>query len=197
MNIWVNNLYIRFCTYCVAVFLFLRKVPVIHKICCIGFPQIVVSRNSMFRYGYGITMVNNALCSTLGRANRCKIVVYDNALLQLGNNIGMSNVTIVATKRIVIGNNVLIGAGVTIVDSDFHSMNFHDWFTFNDERMMKRASVSIGSNVFIGMNSIILKSVTIGDNVRMAAGSVVSKDIPSNEIWGGNPARLIRKITAN
>lgn len=195
MNIGIKKIYIRFCTYCVTLFLFLKGVTIVHKICCIGFPQIVVSRNSVFQYGYGIIMVNNALHSTLGRTNRCKIVVYNNALLQLGNHIGMSNATIVATKKIIIGNNVLIGAGTTIVDSDFHSMNFHDWFTPADERKMKRATVSIGNNVFIGMNSIILKNVTIGDNVRIAAGSVVTKDIPSDEIWGGNPAKLIRRTT--
>ena len=191
----MNNLYIRFCTYCVTFYLLLKGIPVKHRIGCIGFPQIVVDRNSVFQYGYGITMVNNAFHSTLGRANRCKIVVYNGALLQLGNNVGMSNVTIVATNKIIIGNNVLMGAGVTIVDSDFHSMNSHDWFTAADENNMKKLPVNIGSYVFIGMNSIILKNVTIGNNVRIAAGSVVTKDIPDNEVWGGNPAKLIRKMT--
>jgi len=54
--------------------------------------------------------------------------------------------------------------------------------------------VTIGDNVFIGMNSIILKGVNIGNNVRIAAGSVVTKSIPANQIWGGNPAAFIKNI---
>ena len=42
--------------------------------------------------------------------------------------------------------------------------------------------------------SIILKGVTIGENSVVGAGSVVTKDIPSGEVWAGNPAKFIRKI---
>lgn len=47
--------------------------------------------------------------------------------------------------------------------------------------------------MFLGANTIITKSVTIGDNVIVGAGSIVTKDIPSNEIWAGVPARFIKK----
>lgn len=53
--------------------------------------------------------------------------------------------------------------------------------------------VYIGKHTFIGVNTIICNSVRIGDNVIIGAGSIVTKDIPDNEIWAGNPARLIRK----
>lgn len=52
----------------------------------------------------------------------------------------------------------------------------------------------IGDNVLIGAHSIILKGVTIGNNAVVAAGSVVSRSIPANELWGGNPAKFIKKI---
>ena len=48
--------------------------------------------------------------------------------------------------------------------------------------------------MFIGTSCIIGKGVTIGENSVIAAGSVVVKNVPSNEIWGGNPAKFIRKI---
>ena len=53
--------------------------------------------------------------------------------------------------------------------------------------------IEVGENTFIGTNSIITKPVKIGGNVIIGAGSIVTKDIPSNEIWAGNPARLIKK----
>lgn len=54
--------------------------------------------------------------------------------------------------------------------------------------------VKIGNNVFVGAHSIICQPVTIGDDVLIAAGSVVVKDIPSGEVWGGVPARFIKKV---
>lgn len=54
--------------------------------------------------------------------------------------------------------------------------------------------IKVGNNVFIGANSTILPGVVVGDNVIIAAGSVVSKDIPSNIIVGGVPAKFISTI---
>lgn len=140
-----------------------------------------------------VTFVNNASWSTLGVSRRCKLTVYEKAELVLKGRLGISNTVIVATKRIEIGDNVMIGGGVTIIDSDFHSMDYHDWFTDNDAREMHSSPVIIGDNVFIGMNTIILKGVHIGDGAIIGAGSVVSKNIPSNEIWCGNPAKFVKR----
>lgn len=54
--------------------------------------------------------------------------------------------------------------------------------------------INVGNNVFIGYGSIILPGVTIGDNVVIGAGSVVSRDIPSNCVAAGVPARVIKSI---
>lgn len=51
--------------------------------------------------------------------------------------------------------------------------------------------VKIGSNVYIGTNSLIMPGVTVGDNVLIAAGSVVTHSIPDNVVIGGNPAHII------
>ena len=55
--------------------------------------------------------------------------------------------------------------------------------------------ITIGDNVWLGGNTIVLPGVTIGDNVVIGAGSVVTKDIPSNVIAVGGPCRVIREIT--
>lgn len=51
--------------------------------------------------------------------------------------------------------------------------------------------VSIGSDVFIGVNCVILPGVTIGDRVVIGAGSVVTRDIPSGTVAAGSPARVL------
>lgn len=56
------------------------------------------------------------------------------------------------------------------------------------------APIRVGSNVFIGAGTRILKGVTIGDNVVIGAGSIVTGDVDSNSVWAGVPARRIKSI---
>lgn len=58
------------------------------------------------------------------------------------------------------------------------------------------APVQIGNKVWIGTGAIILKGVTIGDGAVVAAGSIVTRDVATNAVVAGNPAREIRSITA-
>ncbi len=82
-----------------------------------------------------------------------------------------------------------------IFDSNFHSLDWHDRNDrAKDIANRKTAPVHIGDYVFIGTRSIICKGVTIGNHSIIAAGSVIVKDIPSDEVWGGKPARFIRKV---
>lgn len=62
-----------------------------------------------------------------------------------------------------------------------------------DYNHMRRGKVYIGKNVFIGMNVVIAKPVTIGDGAVIGANSVVLHDVMPNTIWGGNPARMLKK----
>lgn len=187
-----NRIFMFYCNNLTKFSFFLNKVKY-NSFVSAGIPILDVSPNSYFSCGDNFVMVNDAKTATLGKNNRCKFVVRENATLNIGNKVGMSNATIVATQSVIIGNNVMIGGGVTIVDSDFHSLNPLHWHTNADQENMISSAVVIKDNVFIGMDSIILKGVTIGSNVVVAAGSVVSKDIPNNQIWGGNPARLIKE----
>lgn len=57
-------------------------------------------------------------------------------------------------------------------------------------------TIDIGNNVFIGMNSIIMKNVKIGDNVVIGAGTIVSKDCESNSVYAGIPAKKIKTLEA-
>jgi len=79
----------------------------------------------------------------------------------------------------IIGENCLVRNGITIGSK-----------ILDDGTITKAAT--IGNNVEIGSNSVIIGDVNIGDNVIIGAGSVVVKDIPMNAIVGGNPAKIIR-----
>lgn len=81
-----------------------------------------------------------------------------------------------------------------IFDTDFHSVNASRRTNRKEDiENAKKSPIHIGDLVFIGTGCIIGKGVCIGDKSIVAAGSVVTKDIPAGEIWGGNPARFIKK----
>ena len=89
---------------------------------------------------------------------------------------------------IEIGNDVQIANGVSILTHGY------DWSVLKGKYgsiLGSAGKVKIGNNVFIGINSTILKGVTIGDNTIIGAGSVVSHDIPGNCVAAGNPAKVI------
>ena len=84
------------------------------------------------------------------------------------------------------------GGNVFIWDTDFHPLNFIDRRK-NDYTATISASINVEDDVFIGANSIILKGVSIGKRSIIGAGSIVTKNVPNDEIWAGNPAKFIRK----
>jgi acetyltransferase-like isoleucine patch superfamily enzyme len=54
----------------------------------------------------------------------------------------------------------------------------------------------VGHDVFVGVNSVILRDVTIGDYAIIGAGSVVTKDVPPQVVVAGNPARVIKEFSS-
>ncbi len=91
---------------------------------------------------------------------------------------------------IEIGDNVLVGSSVTVLDSDFHEID-------PEKRVggtPKTGKVVVEDNVWIGDRVMILKGSTIGKNSVVAAGSVVSDEFPANVVIGGVPARVICEI---
>jgi hypothetical protein len=113
------------------------------------------------------------------------------ARIEIMDGSGMSNVLIAAYESVSIGKDVNLGAGCKIMDTDFHPLDL-------DERIrnvnIPHRPVRIEDGAFIGTNAIILKGVTVGAESVIAAGAIVTKSVPPGEIWGGNPARFIKKL---
>jgi maltose O-acetyltransferase len=88
--------------------------------------------------------------------------------------------------HITIGDNVILAPNVHILAHDASTKPFLNY--------TKIANVEIGNNVFIGAGSIVLPGVKIGNNVVIGAGSVVCKNIPTNTLAAGNPAKIISSL---
>ena len=106
-------------------------------------------------------------------------------------------------NNVIIGDRVTIKSGVqvwdgVVIESDVFigpNVTFtNDCYPRSKQYIEKYPRTLIKSRASIGANATILPGITIGDNAMIGAGSVVTKDIPSEELWVGNPARFVRKI---
>ncbi|HKO80128.1 MAG TPA: acyltransferase [Chitinophagaceae bacterium] len=140
-------------------------------------------------------MNNTIAANPIGRIQKCSFFVDKNGILKIGDAVAISFTAIYCSHQITIQDNVMIGGGTCIYDTDFHPLAATDRLNDNDEKTAS-GPVIIESNVFIGANCTILKGVTIGNNSIVGACSVVTKSIPPNEIWAGNPAKFIKSHTA-
>ena len=112
-----------------------------------------------------------------------------------GITIGKNCMISWGAKLDVSGGSIIIGDRCTIT---------HGCIILSHDRSKKRldpkdkgqGTVRLGNDVFIGVNSVILRDVTIGNYSIVGAGSVVTKDVPPNVVVAGNPARIIRKFTS-
>ena len=114
-----------------------------------------------------------------------RLYINEGATLKLGSGYINSNLNLSCFQQIEIGQEVAISEGVTIRDSDDHSLL--------PASRPRTQPISIGNRVWIGMNVTILKGVKIGDGAVIAAGAVVTKDVPSNSLAAGVPAKVIRE----
>lgn len=142
------------------------------------------------------TSINSGIYyNPIGFDNKTILYTGVDGKITIGYNVGISNSAIVSMKEIIIGNNVKIGGGCKIYDTDFHSLDYrYRNNVIDDKKHANCIPIRIGDGVFLGAGVIVLKGVTIGANSVIGAGSVVTKSIPEDEIWAGNPARFIRKI---
>lgn len=143
--------------------------------------------------GDNVTINSSKKSNFLGGNDYTTLYVNKGKTLSIGSRVGISNSTIICYDSINIEDDVFIGADVKIYDTDFHSLEYSARVS-NINDIPKAKPILIKKGAFIGAHSIVLKGVTIGEHSIVGAGSVVSKDIPDNEIWAGNPAKFIKRV---
>lgn len=130
----------------------------------------------------------------------------------IGNDTFIGASQLICAQEIVIGSNVLIAWGCTIVDHNSHSIRWSErredvrlWHegllsgynaaaTTKNWEIVPMSPVHIADKSWIGFNSIILKGINIGEGAVVGAGAVVTKDVPAWTVVAGNPAHIIREI---
>ncbi len=113
--------------------------------------------------------------------------------IEIGENFYANmNCIILDEAKVVFGNNVFIAPGCGFYTAE-HPLDVEQ----RNKGLEYAKPITIGNNVWIGAQCIILAGVTIGDNCVIGAGSVVTRDIPSNVVAVGNPCRVLKNITQN
>lgn len=114
------------------------------------------------------------------------------------------NVIIRSARKVRIGEYCLIADNVIIQDNNTHPIGSQERRAYLEKEPgdwdidcwydSEIAEVTIGDNVWIGMNAIILKGVTVGEGSVIGAAAVVTKDVPANTVVAGNPARIVKTL---
>lgn len=144
-------------------------------------------KHSTIIIGKNCRFMNWSMGNLIGLNHRCVISTgCQGAQLKIGNNCSFSGTSIWCFDSITLGDNIRVGANVTIMDGDAHQ---------NDPRAGKNKPIFIEDNVWIGGAVAVMKGVTIGKNSLIGYGSVVTKDIPANVVAAGNPCKVIRALS--
>lgn len=153
-------------------------------------------RQAQFRFNYGEEAGSRTLLSAMLPNASPDLLVETPFFCDYGYNIHCGkrvyfnvNCVVLDAAKVSIGSRVLIGPGVHIYAST-HPVDLR-------ERKSKALAkeVHIGDDCWIGGGAIICPGVSIGNNCIVAAGAVVARNVESNTMVAGNPARLVKKLT--
>lgn len=177
--------YKTYCNFCVKIISFFRAVAIGQNCKFFGIPHFRRFLFSTIHIGNNCTFRSDQASNLIGVNHRCILSThFKESVIKIGDNCGFSGVTIGAAKKIIIGNNVLCGANAVITDFDWHL----------DISNTLPDPVIIHDNVWIGLNTVILKGVEIGENSIIGANSLVLSNIPANVIAGGVPCKVLKSI---
>lgn len=136
---------------------------------CSPLSEVTISKKGILWIGKCFKMRSN-----------CHIRIRKNAIMKIGNNVSLNyGDMIVCHEKITIGDNVQLAPNVLIYDHD-HDYRAKDGLK---KLLYKTSPVEIGSNVWIGANTVILRGTQIGDNCVIGAGSVVKGIIPDGTVF--------------
>ena len=134
------------------------------------------------------------------------------ARITIGKRCRIGASTVIAAQSIEIGDDVLMAWGITLMDTDAHSLLWEQrkndaiqcYKDYLDDREnfiknkdwshVGTAGIKIGDKVWIGFNAAVLKGVTIGERSVIGACSLVTEDVPPDSVVTGNPGRVVKRI---
>jgi acetyltransferase-like isoleucine patch superfamily enzyme len=162
---------------------------------CFGVPIATMTTGSSITMGHRVTLTSWSRYTALGVSQPVILrTLTPIAAIVIGDDVGMSGARICSALSVTIGPRTMLGADVMISDTDFHPIRPEGRRHAGTPEPNEADAVRIGTDVFVGARSIVLKGVTIGDGCVIGAGSVVTRDVPPRSIAAGVPARVIGSV---
>jgi acetyltransferase-like isoleucine patch superfamily enzyme len=143
--------------------------------------RLYINNKGHIEIGDNVVIASSERRNPIGGQTRCRLIVFPGGTLRIGNEVGLSNSTVVAQSLVEIGNGTLIGGSCNIWDTDFHSLDPEIRGT--DRDCGKTKPIIIGHNVFVGAHCILLKGTRIGARSVIGAGTVGSLIVGSDEVF--------------
>jgi len=155
--------------------------------------HLYLSRSGSLVLGDHTAIISRPQSNLVGISQTTTFQTIGEGTIQIASHAGLSGTVISARQSIAIGHRATVGANARIYDHNFHSLdpeNRKD--PQKDQKDVRSQPVSIGDDVFIGANAMILKGSSIGDRCIIGAGAVVAgMTIPDDSIVVGNPGRIV------
>lgn len=161
----------------------------------VGTPIIRAFGDSTIEIGERAELVSTASRATMVLNHPCHLQTYRaGARISIAEDVGMSGATICSTLAITIGARTMLGANVTVLDTNFHPVAADGRRFAPIPEPEPEDAVTIGSDVFIGSGAFVLPGTRIGNGTVVAAAAVVRGDIPPNVVVAGNPAIVVKNL---
>jgi acetyltransferase-like isoleucine patch superfamily enzyme len=152
--------------------------------------RLYCHRTGRIRIGDDCRIQSGFAGNPVGGSSRMAIWVGPAGRLSVGDRVGMSNSTIVCMDSVTIEDEVFIGGGSSVYDTNFHSLDAGERSRPGNPGA-RTAPVTIRRRAFVGGHAILLKGAAIGEAAVIGAGAVVRSVVPDGETWFGNPARPV------
>jgi acetyltransferase-like isoleucine patch superfamily enzyme len=165
-----------------SVLLRLRGVSVGRDVVFFGIPNISYIKPGKITIGNEVVLCSDGRFTALGVSKPVILrTISDHARINICDRVGLSGTTIVSYTSVEIGEECMLGADVTIFDTDFHPIAPSDRRSAK-LNLAKSKQITIGRNVFVGYRSVIMKGVAIGSNSVISAGTIITKDVDENTV---------------
>lgn len=161
----------------------------------VGRPEIRLAERASIELGRDNSLYSRPSSNPLQLHSPCALyTLAPGARIRIGAQSALSGVVICAATSVEIGERVLVGANVKILDTDFHPLDAAARRRDRNAGATTRPII-IGDDVFIGTGALILRGSTIGAGSVVGAGAVVRGAFPPDSVIGGNPATVLSHST--